>query len=121
MTMLLENVSLVCFMQIPGGDLLASIEPLADGAKFTFRFRWYDPDEPHNDAFSGKDTKSWYNVSCKSLKDARRMLDLLIQGSTQMGAGPAHIIERGPTESFESFFDRFKDSPFVHTKTESLQ
>lgn len=30
---------------------------------FTYRFRYYDPDEPNNDPFSGKDLKSWYEVT----------------------------------------------------------
>lgn len=86
-----------------------------------YRFRWYDPKDPRNDAFSGKDRKSWYSIKTESKEDAFKAINALITGLKQLGIRDVWDIQRGEDESFESFLERFKQAPFVHMKVMSKE
>ena len=107
-------------------DWMGAINQQADGSvELTYRFRYYDPEDPDNDSWSGKDRKKWYEVKGKpgqptlekALETMQEIMDeLQAKGYTPKG-GPACKLIRG-SMTVEQMFDEFSKLPFVHTKKE---
>lgn len=55
------------FWFVPGDekDWMACIWIRGEELQGTYRFRYYDPEDPGNDAFSGQDRKSWHSLKAK--------------------------------------------------------
>lgn len=46
----------------PFTDWLGALREEDSGYRLTYRLRFYDPRDPDNDPFSGKDVKKWYQM-----------------------------------------------------------
>jgi len=68
-------VSMVWFAAWQNTDWLAILyknSPLEQNWHLADRFRYYDPADPDNDAFSGKDCKSGYSATFKGAEEVAR-------------------------------------------------
>jgi hypothetical protein len=85
-----------------------------------YRFRYYDPKHPHNDAFSGHDRKNWYEVRSKAplesaLASLQGVMDELQKSGYVPKGGLACKLVRGSMTT-EKFYEEFSKLPFVHTR-----
>jgi hypothetical protein len=106
-------------------DWMAGLSRDGDQIVLRYRFRYYDAKEPHNDAFSGKDRKNWYEVRSKApLESALASLQGVMDGLQKSGyvpkGGLACKLVRGSMTT-EKFVDEFKKLPFVHAKEMSKE
>lgn len=96
----------------------AMTTPPPEKFEVIYRFRWYDPDDPRNEAFSGKDRKSWYVMPNLSLDKAFEVSEVLLEGFRKIGVKTIYELIRGEDETDDSFMNRFQEAPFVHMKIE---
>ena len=84
-----------------------------------YRFRYYDPDDPGNPAFSGKDRKSSYAVGPvqDTPKERARMVNAL---STiyELGSPASREHAHFPGGTLEEAMDWVMAQPWAHVQTE---
>lgn len=89
---------------------------------FEYRFRYYDPADPQNDAWSGKDTKSWYAFQSKDDSDEQRdrLLYLLEHGLIPMlearYGNKVDVVDLQCRNDEQKFFDAITSRPWCHAK-----
>jgi hypothetical protein len=100
-------------------DFLAALMKDGEGFRCEYRFRYYDPEDPGNDAHSGKDTKSWYVMDIKE-PDRREVLGKLRLSwaavARMAGGQTLYEVVRQHGETTDSMVARWVAMPFVHTK-----
>ena len=102
----------------PAGDWMAALNRDSERSfTATFRFRWYDPDDPANDAFSGQDRKSWYQAKSKDITEAEAVesIRMIADGmAIHAGCEPTELMmgEGG----VEELLERMAQQSWAHIK-----
>lgn len=82
----------------------------------TYRFRYYDPDDPGNDPFSGKDTKNWFTAAHAGTREeaieATRQMVREMERLT--GNGCHEILMRGG--NVKRFMNALSRNKWAHLK-----
>lgn len=110
-----ENTVGIWFVSVSDTqDWLGTLVDLGNGQlKIEYRHRYYDEKDPNNDAFSGKDRKSWYSAQTKMPREeAIEVMRLLVR----VMPGKSYELLMGPDRNVDEFLERFKKMPFVHMK-----
>jgi hypothetical protein len=119
-----ESIRAVYYLSGHQQDWLAGLNEEADGSiTMQYRFRYYDPKQPHNDAFSGQDTKRWFTAHGKpgipTLADAlvacQKLMDELQAAGYVPKGGCVCKLVRG-TMTQEQMMAEFSKLPFVHKR-----
>lgn len=105
-------------------DWLAGINEMPDGSvNAHWRFRYYDPQDPRNDAHSGQDKKNWYKADGKpgsptlaaALAAMQGVMDEMQAHGYVHPGGVACKLVRGSMTTAK-FFEEFGKLPFVHKR-----
>lgn len=123
------NPSVVAIWFLGGGaprDWMACLSRLPDDRlKLTYRIRYYDSQDPGNDAFSGKDKKKWSGWVTKTpvlasefeehITNVRAAaVSLADAGFQPPGYKLYEVVNNG---DFEAFVKKFLEMPFIHART----
>lgn len=120
-----ETIRAVYFLSGRDQDWMAAVnEPTAGTFDMTMRFRYYDPDDPGNDAWSGQDRKQWRRVlgtpGSPTLDEAIGALHGVMTTMQDMGFSPSGGIAcehlRG-SMTLREYMDEFRKLPFVSAIT----
>lgn len=115
-----ESIRALYYIAGPMQDYMAGVNERDDGScEVRLRFRYYDPRDPDNDAYSDKDAKSWHGYMAPNLSaalDAMQLVydQLLAHGYAKDGRLACKLV-RGKM-SLEEFRDVFMAQPFVHAR-----
>ena len=116
-----DTVGLWYFQVNETTDWLAHLFKIDDGAfKLETRFRYYDPDDPGNDAFSIKDRKSWYELTIREQDVAvvlKKVRFVVMMMEKQSNHGEPAVELLMDEQGVDGLIDRLKAQPFAHTQT----
>lgn len=119
-----DSIRAVYYLSGHQQDWLAGLNEEPDGTvTMRYRFRYYDPKHPHNDAFSGQDEKRWFTahgrpgsptlaealVQCQKLTD-----ELQAAGYVPKGGSVCKLVRGSMTQ--EQMMQEFGKLPFVHQR-----
>jgi len=105
------------------GDILVHLEKESDKISMTMRIRYYDPDDPSNDPFSGKDEKKWVSSICKSMnvEKEKETIRYMLKNLDILSNSQGELFEILMNEKgMGDFIERFSKLPFVHLKVEDI-
>lgn len=120
-----ESVRAIYFASGDNCDWMAGVNELPNGCvNVCYRFRYYDPADPGNDAWSGKDKRSWFGAEGKpgkptlktALKTMQRLMDALQERGFTPRGGIACKLLRG-NMTHKQFMREFQALPFVSVRT----
>lgn len=100
------------------GDILIMVTAVGEGTRMEGRFRWYDENDPGNDAFSGKDRKRWFHGDGPTLSPQSSIDNVrtVLAGMKHLSGRPIHEMLRDPRETLQQFTERFLAQPWCHFK-----
>jgi len=112
-----ENVYGIYFIEMPDyrQDWLGQIEKTDDGYKLTYRHRYYKDDK----TFDSEDEKHWYVMDLPDLATALEKLEFIKRMSEQFMNGKSYDLLMGD-KSMDEFMEEFREMPFVHMETHSV-
>lgn len=106
-----------------GGDVFGALMESGEDFHLKFRSRVYDPTEPDNEAFSGKDVKNWMSLTLKKEKKRELIVKVdlffLTLGNECGRCGDIKKLiqdERG----FNNFVERFREWDCIHQRIEKV-
>lgn len=122
-----DTLQAIYFLSGRDQDWMAGINQQPDGTlTLSYRFRYYDPADPGNDAHSGKDRKSWTHMSSKpgtplqeSLDAMQKIMSTIEDAGYVPKGGISCTLIRGSMTT-EQFMEAFSELPFVHKQTGTL-
>ena len=97
------------------GDMMGMIWRDGDSGKYfgEFRFRYYDPLDPGNAPFSGKDRKSWYSLQFDERPDLTDIKEMVMEVARR-ARGTVHWTEKERSgDEFEAYL---MTCPWVHVQ-----
>jgi hypothetical protein len=118
-----ESIRAIYFIGGQRHDWLCAVNVNADGttASIVYRFRFYDPQQPDNDAWSDRDQKAWFRAEAESVEQAlagaQRVYDGLLEGGFVAGPDVQAYVLRRNELTLADFWEAFKQAPFVHART----
>jgi hypothetical protein len=113
-----EDIRAMWFVTLPPkADWLAAAQELEDGTiLLTYRFRYYNSDEP----FDSKDTKNWYEGKItEPLAEVVEKTSRIAAELARAAHGEKYELIRG-TATLDQFVDQFTSLPFSHCKKFTL-
>lgn len=116
-----DSLQAIYFLSGRNQDWMAGVNTNPDGSiSLRYRFRYYDPFEPDNDAHSGKDRKHWRQMDSgpgASLQDALDAMQKIMATLEAAGYKPKDGLSctliRGSMTT-DQFMAAFSELPFVH-------
>lgn len=110
----------VWFVGGPRTDWLAVVVEKEGTLYGAYRHRYYDPEDPENDAFSGKDLKHHYDLvpipDCPEAREKIVAAMNLIQSVGGRVLGTRTQSARFEGGSMDEVIDWLKEQPFAHMK-----
>lgn len=114
-----ENTIAIWFLQLTDiSDFIAHLKKTDEGLVLQYRFRYYDEEDPGNDAFSGKDRKTWYTAKWKGVEAKELVIETVrtMLGRMEEASGYKSdelLMQNG---DLDAFFEEFKKRPYAHLK-----
>lgn len=114
----------IWFVGNPRGDWLGQLyKDSSDGQwVFKYRFRYYDHADPDNDAFSGKDKKSWYAFGYNGTDDkipsmVAHMEATLFRFLEMRYGHKIDFVDLQCREDDPSFMEKLSSRPWCHVQS----
>lgn len=118
-----DTLQAIYFLSGHDQDWMAGINRAPDGTlTLNYRFRYYDPADPGNDAHSGKDRKSWTSMSSgpgaplqESLDAMQKIMSTLEAAGYKPKDGISCTLIRGSMTT-DQMYEAFRKLPFAHAR-----